>query len=212
MPITDRLFTIKSTLPPSVELVAVSKFQPVSAIEEAYAAGQRLFAESRPQEMLAKYETLARDIEWHFIGHLQRNKIAQIAGFVSLIHSVDSERLLAELSNQAVRLGRTIRVLLQVHIAAEETKQGFTASELRSIMARPLPAGIDIVGLMGMASFTDDQTQIAREFSSLRLLFDQYDTLTTLSMGMSGDYRIAIDCGATMIRLGTSIFGDRTNN
>ncbi|MEF9950144.1 MAG: YggS family pyridoxal phosphate-dependent enzyme [Mucinivorans sp.] len=210
MPITDHLFTIKSTIPPSVQLLAVSKFQPLSALEEAYAAGQRLFGENRPQEMLEKYKSLPSDIQWHMIGHLQRNKIALIAPFVSLIESVDSERLLAELSKEATKIGRSLKVLLEVHIATENTKQGFTPDQIHRIMADTPLLGIEIVGLMGMASLTSHSTQIEREFRSLRALYDLYPNFTTLSMGMSGDYSIAIECGATQVRIGSAIFGART--
>lgn len=210
MPIRDNINHIKSTLPDNVALVAVSKFHPEAAILQAYEAGQRIFGESRPQEMAAKHDALPRDIEWHFIGHLQRNKIATIAPFVALIHSVDSFRLLDELSKEAVRIGRTLKVLLQVHIAKETTKQGFTSVEIREIMSRPAPQGIEIAGLMGMATYTDDLRVIHSEFVGLRSLFDEFSDLSILSMGMSDDYRVALDCGTNMVRIGSSIFGNRT--
>lgn len=210
MPIRDNINHIKSTLPANVALVAVSKFHPEAAIQEAYAAGQRLFGESRPQEMAAKYAALPHDIEWHFIGHLQRNKIAMIAPFVALIHSVDSFRLLDELSKEAVRIGRTLKVLLQVHIAKEITKQGFTPAEIHEIMSQPAPQGIEIAGLMGMATYTDNLGVVHSEFEGLHSLFDQFNGLSILSMGMSDDYRMAVDCGSTMVRVGSAIFGNRT--
>lgn len=209
MTISERIISIKSTLPPSVTLVAVSKFHPNEMLQEAYEAGQRVFGESRPQEMAVKHETLAKDIEWHFIGHLQTNKVAMIAPFVSLIHSVDSEKLLNELSKEAQKIGRTIRILLQIHIAKESTKQGFSIGEAVEILDRQAPRGIEIAGLMGMATYTDDKSQIELEFGQLKSLFDSYDRLTILSMGMSEDYTIAIATGSTMVRIGSSIFGSR---
>lgn len=209
MPILDNINNIKSNIPTEVELVAVSKFQPTEALAEAYRVGQRIFAESRPQEMFSKWQTLSKDIQWHFIGHLQTNKVPLIAPFVALIHSVDSERLLATLSKEAVKIGRTLKVLLEVHVAQEQTKQGFSATEVCQILDRPTPDGIEIVGLMGMASFTEDETQLRSEFTTLKSLFDQYPSLTTLSMGMSNDYRLAIECGSNMVRIGSAIFGSR---
>lgn len=210
MPIRDNINRIKSTLPTNVALVAVSKFHPEAAILQAYEAGQRIFGESRPQEMAAKHASLPTDIEWHFIGHLQRNKISMISPFVALIHSVDSFRLLDELSKEAVRIGRTLKVLLQVHIAQETSKQGFTSSEIREIMSHPAPQGIEIAGLMGMATYTDDLRVVHSEFEGLRSLFDEFSDLSILSMGMSDDYRLAIECGSNMVRIGSSIFGNRT--
>lgn len=210
MPIRDNINHIKSTLPTNVALVAVSKFHPEAAILQAYEAGQRIFGESRPQEMAAKHASLPPDIEWHFIGHLQRNKIAMIAPFVALIHSVDNFRLLDELSKEAVRIDRILKVLLQVHIAQETSKQGFTSSEIREIMSHPAPQGIEIAGLMGMATYTDDLRVVHSEFEGLRSLFDEFSDLSILSMGMSDDYRLAIECGSNMVRIGSSIFGNRT--
>lgn len=210
MPIRDNINHIKSTLPDNVALVAVSKFHPEAAILQAYEAGQRIFGESRPQEMAAKHASLPTDIEWHFIGHLQRNKISMISPFVALIHSVDSFRLLDELSKEAVRIGRTLKVLLQVHIAQETSKQGFTPAEIREIMSHPAPLGIEIAGLMGMATYTDDLRVIHSEFVGLRSLFDEFKSFGILSMGMSDDYRVALDCGTNMVRIGSSIFGNRT--
>lgn len=209
MAIKEQINHIKSTLPSRVELVAISKFQSIESIEEAYRAGVRIFGESRPQELQAKYKVLPRDIEWHFIGHLQTNKIALIAPYVALIHSVDSERLLVELSKEALKIGRTLKVLLQLHIASEDTKQGFTEQEAEQILARRPIHGIEIEGVMGMATYTDNEAQVEREFRGLKAFFDRHSDLKTLSMGMSGDYRIAINCGSTMVRIGSSIFGTR---
>lgn len=207
MPIQKRIFDLKATLPPRVALVAVSKFKPIEAIQEAYGAGQRLFAESRPQELAAKAAALPSDIEWHFIGHLQRNKVDLVVGVASLIESVDSGRLLEAIGRQAVQKGIVQRVLLQVHIAQEESKQGFSQAEAIEWLQKPVD-GIEIVGLMGMASLTDDQRQIGSEFMVLKNLFDRYP-LSVLSIGMSGDWPLAVACGATQVRIGSAIFGER---
>ena len=207
------------TLPAGCRLIAVSKTQPVEKIQEAYAAGQRLFGENKAQELTAKYETLPKDIEWHMIGHLQSNKVKYIAPFVSLIHAVDSFKLLAEINKQAGKINRTVNCLLQVYIAAEDTKFGFSENELMDMLLteqfRSLE-NINIIGLMGMATLTADQNQVRSEFKSLKTLFDKIKSMNLpgvamkeLSMGMSGDYKIAIEEGSTLVRIGTAIFGVR---
>ena len=211
---------IKAGLPQGVQLVAVSKYHPIEALQEAYDGGQRIFGESKVQEMTQKHETLPKDIEWHFIGHLQTNKIKYMASYVALIHGVDSYKLLAEIDKQAAKAGRTIRCLLQIHIAQEETKFGFTPQECLDM----LQAGewrqlnhVQIAGLMGMATNTDDQAQITREFAALADLFRQTKETyfgdipyyKEISMGMSDDYPIAIAQGSTLIRIGSRIFGAR---
>lgn len=201
-------------------LVAVSKTKPASLIEKAYNEGLRIFGENKAQELSEKYEVLPKDIEWHMIGHLQRNKVKYIAPFVSLIHSVDSLRLLKEINKQAQKSDRIIDCLLQVHIAEEDTKFGLSEDELKEMLAsKEFEAlkNIRIVGLMGMATFTDDQDQIRREFKSLKNTFDQLGrmeipanvSLKELSMGMSGDYQIALEEGSTLVRVGSAIFGER---
>ena len=215
--IAENLAHIRAALPETVTLVAVSKFHPAEAVREAYDAGQRIFGESRPQEMVAKYETLPRDIEWHMTGHLQTNKVKYIVPFVSLIHSVDSWRLAEAIDREAAKAGRVIDVLLEVHIAREETKFGWDASELEHFLQDGSLTGlrnIRIRGLMGMASLTEDTAQVKREFARLHSVFTSFKErylpqIDTLSMGMSGDYPTAIREGATMIRVGSSIFGDR---
>lgn len=215
--IAENLAHIRAALPETVTLVAVSKFHPAEAVREAYDAGQRIFGESRPQEMVAKYETLPRDIEWHMIGHLQTNKVKYIVPFVSLIHSVDSWRLAEAIDREAAKAGRVIDVLLEVHIAREETKFGWDASELEHFLQDGSLTGlrnIRIRGLMGMASLTEDAAQVKREFARLHSVFTSFKErylpqIDTLLMGMSGDYPTAIREGATMIRVGSSIFGDR---
>lgn len=219
MSISENLSNIKATIPDGVTLVAVSKTKPNEAILEAYEAGQRVFGENKVQELTSKYESLPKDIEWHMIGHLQSNKVKYIAPFVSLIHAVDSFKLLKEINKRAAQNNRTINCLLQVHIAEETTKFGFSANELESfIQSEELAslANIKIVGLMGMATNTDNETQVKTEFGNLKLLFDQFSSiktpnfeLETLSMGMSGDYLLAIDQGSNMVRVGSSIFGAR---
>ncbi|MEQ8927795.1 MAG: YggS family pyridoxal phosphate-dependent enzyme [Fulvivirga sp.] len=204
------------------KLVAVSKTKPVSAIKEAYGAGQRIFGENKAQEMTEKQSELPEDIEWHMIGHLQRNKVKYIAPYVSLIHSVDSLKLLKEINKQAKKNNRVINVLLQIHIAEEDTKFGLDKNELfellHSLELTELN-NVKIIGLMGMATFTEDKDQIRREFKSLAQLFEESKRdvqaenveLSELSMGMSGDYKIALEEGSTMIRVGSSIFGERNN-
>jgi pyridoxal phosphate enzyme (YggS family) len=202
------------------KLIAVSKTQPIEKIKEAYDAGQRLFGENKAQEMLAKYQALPEDMEWHMIGHLQTNKVKYITSFVSLIHSVDSEKLLEEIDKQGKKAGRIIPCLLQVHIAMEETKFGFSAEEVSSLLGGPaLPnlKNIEIRGLMGMATFTENKETVRGEFQSLKKLFDQLKerelasnaVMKELSMGMSSDYKIALQEGSTYVRIGTAIFGER---
>ncbi|MCH2198697.1 MAG: YggS family pyridoxal phosphate-dependent enzyme [Flavobacteriales bacterium] len=216
--IQSNLTQIKDSLPEHVTLVAVSKTHPVDAIEAAYATGQRIFGENKVQDMVAKYETMAKDIQWHLIGHLQTNKVKYIAPFVSMIHAVDSEKLLSEINKRAKANDRVIDVLLQLHIAQESTKFGMNDDELNQLLeVISTYENVRVRGLMGMATFTDDESQVAQEFQSLKVRFDavqakglasltQFDTL---SMGMSGDYSIAIAEGSTMVRVGSSIFGQR---
>ena len=215
MSIAARLLDIKKTLPENVTLVAVSKTKPVGDLMEAYNAGQRIFGENKIQEMTDKFEEMPKDIQWHMIGHVQSNKVKFMAPYVALVHGVDSLKLLKEINKQAERNNRVISVLLQVFIADEETKFGFDADELSEIFNSDILEkykSIKIEGLMGMATFTDKQEQIEKEFSGLKKLYDQYsraNNFTVLSMGMSGDYTLAIDCGSTMVRIGSSIFGSR---
>ncbi|MFN8336139.1 MAG: YggS family pyridoxal phosphate-dependent enzyme [Cyclobacteriaceae bacterium] len=219
MSIKNNIEKFTQTLPKGCRLIAVSKTQPVEKILEAYEAGQRLFGENKIQELTAKYESLPNDIEWHMIGHVQSNKVKYMAPFVHLIHSVDSLKLLAEIDRQAKKVNRTISCLLQIHIATEETKFGFSESEvletLQSDQFKSL-ANVRILGLMGMATLTDDQAQIRKEFKSLKTLFEKIKSfqipnvaMQELSMGMSSDYQIAIEEGSTFIRVGTAIFGER---
>lgn len=215
MSIATRIIDIINSLPKDVTLVAVSKTKPVEDLMEAYNAGQRIFGENKIQEMSEKFESMPKDIQWHMIGHVQTNKVKFMAPYVALVHGVDSMRLLKEIDKQAEKNNRVISCLLQVFIADEETKFGFDATELSEIFNSDVLEkykNIKIEGLMGMATFTDNQKQIAEEFSSLKTLYDKYaatNNLTILSMGMSGDYKIAIDCGSTMVRIGSSIFGSR---
>lgn len=218
--IAENLKRIKADLPTQVQLVAVSKTKPNAAILEAYEAGQRVFGENKIQEMTDKYDALPQDIEWHMIGHVQRNKVKYMAPFVALIHAVDSLRLLTEIDKQAERNNRVIPCLLQLFIADEETKFGLSEDELFELLdseAFKALHHIKIQGLMGMATFTENQDQIRQEFSTLHHIFEKVQTYNhlpnveckTLSMGMSNDYPIAIDCGSTMIRIGSTIFGER---
>ena len=215
MSIGKRISDIKNTLPKDVILVAVSKTKPIEDLKEAYDAGQRIFGENKIQEMSDKYELMPKDVQWHMIGHVQTNKVKFMAPYVALIHGVDSLKLLKEIDKQASKNNRVIPCLLQVFIADEETKFGFDATELSEIFNSDILEkykNIKVEGLMGMATFTDNQQQIAQEFSGLKKLYDQYasaNNLTVLSMGMSGDYKLAIDCGSTMVRIGSSIFGSR---
>ena len=216
MNITANLQQIKASIPEHVTLVAVSKTKPNEAILEAYQTGQRIFGENKVQELTEKHESLPKDIEWHMIGHLQSNKVKYIAPFVSLIHGVDSFKLLKEINKRATQNERIINCLLQIHIAEEDTKFGFDEKEVIELIKSEAfqdLKNIKVVGLMGMATFTDDENQIRKEFKSLKKLFDKLQIsnhqFQILSMGMSGDYQIAIEEGSTMIRVGSSIFGER---
>ena len=219
MSIKENLHEIKNSLPESVTLVAVSKTKPISDLMEAYEAGQRIFGENKIQEMAEKFEEMPKDIEWHMIGHVQTNKVKFMAPFVSLIHGVDSLKLLEEIDKQALKNNRVIDCLLQMHIAEEETKFGLDNEELEQILQQfqnKKFKKIKIIGLMGMATFTENQEQIKKEFLHLKSIFEKHKyfitenfELKTLSMGMSGDYQLAIECGSTMVRIGSSIFGSR---
>ena len=219
MSIQTNLLNIKATLPKQVTLVAVSKTKPVSDLMEAYEAGQRIFGENKIQEMTEKWEQMPKDIQWHMIGHVQTNKVKFMAPFVSLIHGVDSLKLLQEINKQAKKNNRTIDCLLQIYIAEEETKFGLDEEELTSLLSSnefQELKNIQIVGLMGMATFTAKKDQIKKEFLHLKSIFDtkknlksEICNLNTLSMGMSSDYQLAIECGSTMVRIGSSIFGGR---
>jgi len=212
MPIASNLKAIQSSLANKVCLVAVSKTKPNTAILEAYQAGQRIFGENKVQELVQKAEELPKDIDWHMIGHLQTNKVKFIAPFVSLIHAVDSAKLLKEINKRAEQNNRIINCLLQVHIATESSKFGFGMEEVESALNQAKEfKNIKIIGLMGMATFTDDTQQVVNEFRSLKNVFDSIknDHITTLSMGMSGDYNLAIEQGSTMIRVGSAIFEHR---
>ena len=217
MAIGAKIRELHASLPQEVSLVAVSKFHPVEALKEAYDAGQRIFGESRVQELLAKHDALPKDIEWQMIGHLQTNKVRQIVPFISLIQSVDSVRLAECINREAERIGRVVDILLEIHVAQEESKTGWKYEELviflQSEEFKSLK-NIRVRGVMGMATNTDDEQivradfeQLANHFNHLKPLFgEEFDTL---SMGMSDDYELAIDCGSTMVRIGSSIFGDR---
>lgn len=216
MSIKENLNQIKSTLPGHVTLVAVSKTKPVSDILEAYNSGHRIFGENKIQEMAEKWQQLPKDIEWHMIGHVQRNKVKYMAEFVNLIHGVDNLKLLKEINKQALKHNRVIECLLQIHIAEEETKFGFDENEVTElIFSEEFKSlnNIKIVGLMGMATYTQDNDQIKEEFQSLKALYEKFriqdPEFKILSMGMSGDYKLAIECGSNMVRIGSSIFGDR---
>ena len=215
--VKQRLNNILATLPEGVNLVAVSKFHPAERIQEAYDAGQRIFGESRPQEMAAKQATLPTDIEWHMIGHLQTNKVKMIAPFVSLIASVDSDRLIAEIEKQAARCNRTIDILLEVHVAEEESKSGWDYEELCAYLSSgELHAmeHIRVRGVMTIATNTDEESIIRRDFARIRAIYEELkpsfgEVFDTLSIGMSDDYPIALEYGSTMVRIGTAIFGAR---
>ena len=215
MSIQQNYQAILSQLPENVKLVTVSKTNPAEKIKEVYDLGQRAFGENKVQELLEKQPVLPNDIEWHLIGHLQTNKVKYIAGFISMIESIDSEKLLKEVDKEALKNNRKINVLLQVKIAKEETKFGLTVDETKDIFNKYLNGNypnIEIKGLMGMASFVDDEIQIREEFSVLKNLFDEFSqlkSLETLSMGMSGDFPLAIDCGSNSVRVGSAIFGER---
>lgn len=220
MLIKQNLIHIKKTLPKHVTLVAVSKTKPISDIKDAYDAGQRVFGENMVQEMVNKYDALPKDIEWHMIGHLQRNKVKYMAHFVALIHGVDSLKTLLEIDKQAKKNNRVISCLLQAKIAEEDSKFGLSFEEIENILSSEefkTLQNIKVTGLMGMASFTSDDKQVANEFKTLKVFFDTIKDkyvfinceLNTLSMGMSGDYEIAVENGSTMIRVGSALFGDR---
>ncbi|QNS42076.1 YggS family pyridoxal phosphate-dependent enzyme [Chryseobacterium manosquense] len=202
-------------LPQNVQLVAVSKTHPIEHIQHVYNLGQRIFGENKVQELAEKYPQLPKDIQWHLIGHLQTNKVKYIAEFIDTIQSVDSEKLLEEIDRQAAKFQRKIKVLLQVKIAEEETKFGLEIHEAKEIFQDDLNGkypNIEITGLMGMATFTDDKNQVTKEFTLLKQIFDKLSLLKkldTLSMGMSGDYKEAIACGANSVRIGSAIFGSR---
>ena len=218
--VTENINRIKQTLPEGVRLVAVSKYHPASLIQEAYDGGQRIFGESHVQELVQKYEVLPKDIEWHFIGHLQTNKVKYIAPFVRLIHSIDSLQLLQTVEKEAAKHDRKIDCLLQFHIATEETKFGLNLDEARQMLESPEYKAMEhvrICGVMGMATNTDDMALVRREFASLRNIFETLKkdyfagdaAFSEISMGMSHDYPIAIEEGATLVRVGSSIFGAR---
>lgn len=213
--IAENLKKVKSEIPDKVTLIAVSKTKPVEDILEAYNTGHRDFGENKVQEMVDKYERLPKDIQWHMIGHLQRNKVKYMAHFVHLIHGVDSFKLLREINKQAKKCDRVIDCLLQAKIAEEDSKFGLSFEEITQILNSDefkALENIRVIGLMGMATFTDDEEQLKREFESLHSKYKYHQTeyrFDTLSMGMSGDYKLAIDHGSTMIRIGSSIFGAR---
>ncbi len=219
MSIKENLLQIRTQLPEHVTLVAVSKTKPVADLMEAYNAGQRIFGENKIQEMTEKWQQMPKDIQWHMIGHVQSNKVKYMIPYVKLIHGVDSMKLLQEINRLAAKWRKKVDCLLQIHIAEEDTKFGLDEKELEEILhSDELKTfeNIRIVGLMGMATFTDNKEQIKREFLHLKSIFDQYSQLktencqlNTLSMGMSGDYQLAIECGSTMVRIGSSIFGGR---
>lgn len=215
--VSTQLALVRDSLPEGVELVAVSKTHPAEAIREAYDAGQRLFGESRPQELCAKYEVLPRDIAWHMIGHLQTNKVRSIAPFVAMIQSVDSPRLLETIQKEAARCGRTIDILLEIRIAREESKTGWDYSELKAYLdTDPLAAmpNVRVRGVMGIATNTEEEAVVRGDFERLRGCFGELrprfgEAFDTLSMGMSHDYGLAVGCGATTVRVGSLIFGAR---
>ena len=220
MSIKENLSDIQKLIANRATLVAVSKTKPNEDILEAYEAGQRIFGENKVQELAAKYESLPKDIEWHMIGHLQSNKVKYIAPFVKLLHGIDSEKLLMVVQKEGVKCERRIPCLLQVHIAEEETKFGFSEEELVMFLTEELVDSlthVDVCGVMGMATYTDDEVQIRKEFAHLKAVFDnlkqtvfgKQDSFKEISMGMSGDFEIAIDEGSTMVRVGSSIFGHR---
>lgn len=215
MSVPENFNKIKTLIPENVELVAVSKFHPVEKIKEVYDCGQRVFGENKVQELLTKVDDLPKDIQWHLIGHLQTNKVKYIASFIDTIQSVDSEKLLEEINRQADKNSRKIKVLLQIKIAEEESKFGLEMQDAEEIFHNYLNGKfphVEITGLMGLATFTEDKDQTKKEFSFLKQIFDKMSLqkkLETLSMGMSDDYKIAIECGANSVRVGSGIFGQR---
>ncbi len=219
MSVSENIKRFKAEIPSEVTLVAISKTKPNDDILEAYNAGQRVFGENKIQEMTQKWEELPKDIEWHMVGHVQRNKVKYMAPFVALIHAVDSLKLLKEINKQAKKHDRLINCLLQIKIAEEESKYGLEVAEAEEIIqseAYHNMQHVKVTGLMGMATLTESEEKIRNEFSFLRTTFEAFkekdENFTTLSMGMSGDYKIALDCGTTMIRVGSSIFGERNYN
>ena len=215
MSISSRIAAIRTTLPNGVAMICVSKFHPAKAIMEAYACGERDFGESRVQELLPKYEALPKDIRWHFIGHLQTNKVKMVVPVVYLIHSVDSLRLLETINREAEKIQRRVKVLLEVHVAKEETKSGFTPEEFLSLSTQLSTLNyVEVCGIMGMATNTDDEQEIRRCFRAIRTLAHNLLPIAIspspiISMGMSDDYPIAIEEGSNMVRIGSSIFGER---
>ncbi|WP_375238834.1 YggS family pyridoxal phosphate-dependent enzyme [Aurantibacter sp.] len=222
MSITKNLQNIKSKLPEYVTLVAVSKTKPVADLQEAYNTGQRIFGENKIQEMAEKFQVLPKDISWHMIGHVQSNKVKYMAEFVDLIHGCDSFKLLKEINKQAKKHDRVINCLLQLKIAKEDTKFGMSPDDASTLLQSEEFAdlkNINVTGVMGMATFTDNQNQVKEEFNTLKSIFDELNliktnnsTFQTISMGMSGDYKLAVECGSTMVRVGSSIFGSRNYN
>ena len=223
MSIAENIDLVKANLPAQVQLVAVSKTKPVEMLAEAYRHGQRAFGENKVQELVGKFEALPKDIEWHFIGHMQTNKVKYIAPFIHLIHGVDSFKLLKTINTEAKKIDRIIPCLLQFHIAEEETKFGFSLVEVEEMLKSDefkLLENVKISGVMGMATYTDDENQIHKEFACLKAYFDKLKSdyftnqpdFTEISMGMSGDYRIAVEEGSTMVRIGSTIFGERNYN
>ena len=219
MSVSENIKKYRSELPEDVKLVAISKTKPNEDLMEAYEAGQRIFGENKIQEMTDKWEELPKDIEWHMVGHVQRNKVKYMAPYVDLIHAVDSLKLLKEINKRAKQNKRSIDCLLQIKIAEEDSKFGISRQEAREILESEAYAEmkhVNIVGLMGMATFTEDEQQVCQEFDRLKSAFDDFSQdfpdLKEISMGMSGDYKIAVECGSTMVRIGSSIFGERNYN
>ena len=219
MSVSENIKKYRSELPENVKLVAISKTKPNEDLMEAYEAGQRIFGENKIQEMTDKWEELPKDIEWHMVGHVQRNKVKYMAPYVNLIHAVDSLKLLKEINKRAKQNERSIDCLLQIKIAEEDSKFGISRQEAREILESEAYAKmkhVNIIGLMGMATFTEDEKQVREEFNRLKSAFDDFNKdfpeLKEISMGMSGDYKIAVDCGSTMVRIGSSIFGERNYN
>ncbi len=220
MNIKNNIINLRRIIPPSCKIVAVSKTHPVEKIREAYDAGHRIFGENRVQELTPKFEALPTDVEWHMIGHMQTNKVKYIVPFISLIHSVDRYNLLEEINRQGAKINRKISCLLQVHIAEEENKFGFSEDEILGLINSGAFSRFDYIsvyGLMGMATFTDNMEQVRKEFKGLHVFFDRVKSMALpanvvmdeLSMGMSGDYHIALEEGSTMVRIGSAIFGER---
>jgi PLP dependent protein len=223
MSIEQNLSRVKKDVPVHCRLIAVSKTQPSDVVKLAYDAGQKIFGENKVQELVPKYEALPKDIEWHMIGHLQSNKVKYIAPFVHFIHGIDTPKLLEEVNKQGAKVQRIISCLLQVHIAQEETKFGFSETEILNLIGSPQVSqmkNVKVCGLMGMATFTEDKNQVRNEFKFLKMLFEKLKSFSLpenfsmkeISMGMSGDYKIAIEEGSTMVRVGTAIFGVRNYN